>query len=241
MIAIEVKISKAGRLSDGTVKPLVLKLTTAAHVMATELKKMWMGDNKKITFQTSRPSALSDEYMRLIGSRFGNKQAWEAYANAQKDKARPNLRLGEKGWTWRSSDFWHKVARKDDASFNRTGGMWSGLRVRNYAGKGAIIEFAGKSEGQSGEWKTGRGRTKAGQPKKQKWSGKVNNSLKAWTVFKEKKALLVEPDAQLQLAFETGIEAAIAQWVDGQLGATIPAARSVTLGGLSAQFFNALK
>jgi len=69
MIAIEVKISKAGKLADGTVKPLVLKLTTAAQVMATELKKMWLNDNKKITFQTNRPSSLSDEYMRLLGSR----------------------------------------------------------------------------------------------------------------------------------------------------------------------------
>lgn len=238
---IEVKISKAGKLADGTVRPLTLQLTNAARIMAEELKKMWLDDGKKLTFQSNRPSALSDEYMRLLGSRFANKQGWKSYADAESGKARPNLRIGEHGWTWRSSDFWHKVARKDDASFNRTGGMWDGLRVRNYGAQGAIIEFAGKSEGQSGEWKVGRGRTKAGHPRKQKWSGKVQNSLKAWTVFKEKNALLVEPDARIQLSFETGVEAAIARWVDGQLGATIPSADSVSMGGLSAQFFNALK
>ena len=213
---IKVMISKAGKLADGTVAPLIANLTSVAVVMAATLKETAFDNNKKLTFDVRKPSALSDEYMRLLSSRFGNKEGWAGYAKQQSDKAKPNLRLGEKGWTWASSDLWHKIARKDDASFNRTGGMWAGLRVRNFGAKGAIIEFAGRSEGQTGEWKSARGRRKSGVQKKQKWSSKVNNSLKAWTVFEQKKVLLVEPDTKTQAAFEQSIEIFAAKWLDSQ-------------------------
>lgn len=213
---ITVQISKAGKLADGTVAPLIANLTNVATVMAETLKETAFANNKKVSFDVRKPSSLSDEYMRLLGSRFSNKAGWSSYAKQQSDKAKPNLRLGEKGWTWASSDLWHKIARKDDQSFNRTGGMWAGLRVRNYGAKGAIIEFAGRSEGQTGEWKTARGRRKSGEAKKQKWSGKVNNSLKAWTVFESKRVLLVEPDTKTQAAFEQSIQVFVAKWLDDQ-------------------------
>jgi len=236
---IKVMISKAGKLADGTVAPLTANLTSVAAVMAATLKETAFDNNKKLTFDVRKPSALSDEYMRLLGSRFGNKEGWASYARQQSDQAKPKLRLGEKGWTWASSDLWHKIARKDDASFNRTGGMWAGLRVRNFGAKGAIIEFAGRSEGQTGEWKKSKGRAatagqmvtvtsangqttqyfKAGRKAKEakeKWSGKVANALKAWTVFQQKNVLLLEPDTKTQAAFEQSIEIFAAKWLDGQ-------------------------
>lgn len=235
---IEVRISKSGRDAAGTVRPLVADLVETAKVMAEALKASAMADTRKVSFDTRKPSSLSDEYMRLLGSRFGNKSSWAGYASQGADKEKPNLRLGEKGWVWRNSDLWHKIARKDDATFNRTGGMWAGLRVRNYGAKGAIIEFAGRSEGQTGEWKAGRGRTKSGQQRKQKWSGKVSNNLKAWTVLQEKKVLLLEPDDKTQQALELAVNDFVARWVAGELGGKV----TVSAGGnsLSARFLSAL-
>lgn len=216
---IKVVISSAGRegkLKSGAVTPLVANLTRVASVMAEVLKETAFANNKKVQFDVRKPSALSDEYMRLLGSRFGNKSGWQSFAKAESDKAKPRLRLGEKGWIWANSDLWHKIARKDDASFNRTGGMWSGLRVRNFGANGAIIEFAGKSEGQTGEWKASRGRRKNGEQRKQKWSGKVNNGLKAWTVFRTQRVILTMPDVRTQLAFEQGVEVFVTKWFNAQ-------------------------
>lgn len=236
---IKVQISGSGKLADGTVKPLVADLVGVATVMAEQLKASAFADNRKATFDTRKPSQLSDEYMRLLGGRFANKSGWSAYASAQGNGQKPNLRLTEKSWVWANSQLWHRIARKDDASFNRTGGMWAGLRVRNYGAKGAIIEFAGKSEGQSGEWKVGRGRTKAGQTKKAKWSSKVSNNLKAWTVFREKKVLVIQPNVRTQAAFEIAINQFVAQWSASELGAVT---QGVGAGGsLTARFLDALR
>lgn len=197
--------------------PLIANLTRVATVMAEALKETAFANNKKTQFDTRRPSTLSDEYMRLLGARFGNKSNWAGFAENESNKAKPRLRLGDRGWVWANSDLWHKIARKDDLSFNRTGGMWAGLRVRNYGAKGAIIEFAGKSEGQTGQWKAGRGRTKNGEAKKEKWAGKVNNSLKAWTVFQNKRVLLVQPDDKTQAAFELSVQIFVAKWLNSQI------------------------
>lgn len=257
---IEIKISKAGKLADGTVNPLTLQLTSAAQIMAEALRDTAMNSKQILKFQVGKRSYLSDEYMRLLG---GGRDSFKDFAEKDVGTKNPILILDGKSWSWRNSDTWHALLRKNDASYNRTGGMWAGLRVRNFGSKGAIIEFAGKSEGQTGEWKTTPGRKaetapvlvtakdargntvqyyrapKPAKAGKTKWSGKVNNNLKAWTVYQQKKTLLLEPDTQTQQAFETGVSAAIAKWADAQMGSQMPSADSITLGGLSARFFHA--
>lgn len=239
MIAIEVKISKAGRLSDGTVKPLIANLTGAARVMAEALRKTAFAHTDRVTFDKKRRTYLSDEYMRLLGPRFSNKDSFRAFADQEKSQKKPILRLAEKGWSWKDSDTWHWLARKDDASFNRTGGMWAGLRVRNYGGKGAIIEFAGQSEGQTGVWRRGRGRRNTSKPVNWKLSKKVPNQLKAWTVYKEKNTLLVQPDAATQRSFEQGVLAFALRWVSGELG-TKASVRVAGLDPLAVRFADEL-
>lgn len=47
-----------------------------------------------------------------------------------------------------SSQSWHHTARKPVGRYNTTGGMWSGLRVRNYGRRGAVIDFGGSTLGR---------------------------------------------------------------------------------------------
>ena len=47
-----------------------------------------------------------------------------------------------------SSAAWHRAARKRAGTYDVTGGMWSGLRVRNYGRLGAVIDFGGSTLGR---------------------------------------------------------------------------------------------
>ena len=47
-----------------------------------------------------------------------------------------------------SSQSWHRTARKPVGRYDTTGGMWSGLRVRNYGRRGAVIDFGGSTLGR---------------------------------------------------------------------------------------------
>jgi hypothetical protein len=47
-----------------------------------------------------------------------------------------------------SSAAWHRAARKRAGTYDITGGMWSGLRVRNYGRRGAVIDFGGSTLGR---------------------------------------------------------------------------------------------
>ena len=76
------------------------------------------------------------------------------------------------------------------AGGNVTGGMWSGLRVRNFGTRGALIEFAGRSMGA--------------RIKKRK-SGSLNqrvnigNKRKAATVWRTLKVNVIQPkDGEIQ-------------------------------------------
>lgn len=236
---IKVMISKAGKLADGTVAPLTANLTSVAAVMAQALKDTAFDNPKRLEFDTKRRTHLSDEYMRLLGAKWSNKETFRPFAEAEKKQRKPILRLGEKGWSWKDSATWHWITRKDDSSFNRTGGMWAGLRVRNYGAKGAVIEFAGQSEGQTGVWRKGRGRRNTSKRVSWKLSKRVPNVLKAWTVFEEKKFLLVEPDKKTQQAFESAIEAWAAKWTAGNFGSEMKL-NSATGGPLRVRFLDAL-
>lgn len=237
---IKVVISKSGRagkLQSGAVTPLVVNVVGVAKVMAEQLKETSLNDKRKITFDTGARSYLSERYMELLGK--GGVERWRDYAERTKSQKPAPLYINDKSFSWKSSQFWHHILRKDDMTFNRTGGMWAGLRVRNYGAKGAIIEFAGKSEGQQGEWRKAQGRTKAGERRQFKFSSKVSNNLKAWTVFNTRKVLLLLPNTKTQVAFEVAVNQFVAKWVANEVGAVT---EGLGEGGLlTAKFLDALK
>ena len=234
MITIAVKISAAGREGDklAPVKPLIAKATGAARVMARALYDDAHTDGKrhKARFSLKGRRYLSADYMRALGGRFANKEMW---ANLAKTwyKQEPSVSAARlyvdndpsASWSWRSSDFWHRIARKDDQSFDRTGGMWSGLQVRNFGSWSAVIEFAGESLGQSGEMRWKRGRVREGEDRQRVYSGQVSNRLKAWTVFNEFGFHVLLPYAKTQTAFEDAVAAMASDWSQITLGVGVTA------------------
>ena len=241
---IEVKLSKTGLLDTGRPLPLVAKATGAARVMAGALFDDAHTDGKrhKLTFSTKGRANLSDDYMRKLGPRFANREFWREWAQRQPRTTGKgaSLFVFDAGWSWKNSNQWHRLARKDDASFDRTGGMWEGLRVRNFGTTAAIIEFAGRSEGQTGEWKKKRGRVKEGETRAEVRSGKVNNSLKAWTVYAETGVLVVAPSKAAQDAFEEAVGLTAASWTVAVVGGSVTPKDTAT-SGLAREFQNAMR
>lgn len=225
-------------------KPLVAKATKTAKVMAQALfdDAHTEGKRKKVTFSVKHRAYISDEYMRLLGSRFANKEFWRSWAKNQRatDGKRAALYVHNNGWSWRSGAFWHAIARKNDASFDRTGGMWDGLRVRNFGANAGIIEFAGRSEGQSGEYKKKRGRVREGETRGEVFSSKVNNAFKAWTVFSEVGVLVVAPSKAAQDALEDAVLATATSWSVAVVGGSITPNDTAT-SGLARAFQDAMR
>lgn len=225
---IEIKLSKSAFTEGGTVRPLVMRATSAAKIMAQALYDQAHADRTKVTFSERGTAAIPDEYMRLVSSRFSNKDAWK------KNKI---VKVGERAWYWKSSAAFHRVARKDDRSFDRSGGMWSGLRVRNFGQKGAIIEFAGRTIGQS--MKKAVRRDRKGNVRQTYTPQKATNALKAWSVFATKSINLMQPQPALQQEFEAAVEIVVAGWLGKSLqGNTITGLPPAT--GHAKQFAAAL-
>lgn len=241
---IEVKLSKTALLDTGKVKPLVAKATGAARVMAAALfdDAHDRGKRIKLTFSQKGRAKLGDEYMRLLGPRFSNREFWKQWAQRQPSTTGKgaSLFVFDVGWSWKNGQLWRRLARKDDASFDRTGGMWSGLRVRNFGSSAAIIEFAGRSEGQTGEWKKKRGRVKEGEKRAEVYSGKVNNSLKAWTVYAETGVLVVAPSKEAQDALEDAVALTAATWTVQVVGGSVTP-RDYVASGLAREFIDAMR
>lgn len=204
---IEIKLSKSAFTETGTVRPLVLRATSTAKVMAQALYDQAHADRVKVNFSARGTAAIPDEYMRKVGSRFTSRDGWK--------RAGKIVLVGEKVWYWKSSETWHKIARKDDRSFDRSGGMWSGLRVRNFGQKGAIIEFAGRTVGQS--MKKVVRRDRKGNTRAEYKEQKVTNALKAWSVFSSKSINLMQPQPALQQEFEAAVEIVVATWLGKSL------------------------
>lgn len=203
---IEVKLSKSAFTEGGTVRPLVLRATSTAKIMAQALYDQAHADRAKVTFSDRATAAIPDEYMRLVSSRFSNKGAW---------KNNKIVKVGERAWYWKSSAAFHRVARKDDHSFDRSGGMWSGLRVRNFGQKAAIIEFAGRTIGQT--MKKSVRRDRKGNVRNTYTPQKATNALKAWTVFASKSVNLLQPNKALQRQFEDAVTVVVAGWLGTQI------------------------
>lgn len=227
-------------LDDKTIKPLILKATATARVMARALYDSFHTDGKaqRARFSVKGRSYLPQAYMEKLGSRFANREAWSKIASSM---GKGTLYLSPTGgaWSWRNSQTWHEIARKADASYDRTGGMWSGLHVRNYGAFGAVIEFRGQSVGQEGGQRKKRGRLKEGEKRGTEWTPMVNNRLKAWTVFQEHSVLVVAPDRKTQAALEDAVEQVASNWTQILAGGTVQPADYAT-SGLAREFARAM-
>jgi len=78
-------------------------------------------------------------------------------------------------------------ARKDTSSIS--GGMWKGLEIRGSGRDRAIISFRGTSIGGTGK----SGRTAGGKRRKGPTASRVKNTLKAATVWRNKRINVLQP------------------------------------------------
>ena len=91
----------------------------------------------------------------------------------------------------------HRMSGKMIAG-NVSGGMWTGLRVRNFGTKGAVIEFSGRSLGM---------RIKKRSRGKPNQRVNVGNRRKAATVYKTLKVNVIQPkDAEIQALGTAAVE-----------------------------------
>lgn len=91
---------------------------------------------------------------------------------------------GETHWSgaerWKSSKEYHDATGAKRGAYNVSGGMWAGLSLVIWSELKADIMFRGRSEGQSPRVINGKSRPI-----------KVSNALKAWTVLKVHRVLLL--------------------------------------------------
>jgi hypothetical protein len=92
-------------------------------------------------------------------------------------------KLGAPFRRFQSSAHFHRVVGRRVAG-NVTGGLWAGLRVRNFGISGAVIEFTGRSLGM---------RIKKRSRGKPNQRVKVGNRLKAATVFRSLGVNIIQP------------------------------------------------
>lgn len=183
--------------------------------------------------------------MDALGSRFHDRGSWARIGKQLADGRGLYLNPDSRAaWSWQNSALFHRIARKDDASYDRTGGMWAGLKVRNFGGNGAVIEFAGQSIGQTGQDRRVRGRVKEGEKRKTSWTAKVPNRFKAWTVFEEHGVVVVAPDPSVQKALEDAVGAVAEDWSRLVLGGKVEQYRDTARGGmgtLTREFVKAMR
>lgn len=86
------------------------------------------GGKVRHAFSTRRKVTVNRRYMAKVG-----------LSNNQK--------------TWKSSKEFMDAAGSKAGDASTSGGLWKGLRVRNYGAKGATIEFYGKSIGRAVRWR----------------------------------------------------------------------------------------
>ncbi len=156
MIDVDFQYSKKA-LADPSVMKGVRKPMAVARATATYIRD-----------RVSKRGELATKARR--GGQYGTRKPYkvnEAYAQ----------KLGLKRSEYKSSAAFHGAARVRRRTFNVTGGMWAGLRVRSFGSSGAITEFAGRSLaqtkrrrkktlGRSGAKRTNPTRPKTTKPKR---------------------------------------------------------------------------
>ena len=231
---VTMRISGAGM--DGTaIKPLVLRAVQTAQVMAQALYDQFHKGTEKVTFSVKGRRYISQAYMEALSGRFRDRESWARIGKNLSNGRGLYLQAdGNSAWSWKNSAIFHSIARKDDASYDRTGGMWNGMHVRNFGAAGAIIEFRGQSLGQTGVEKKARGRVREGEKRKSGISLKVPNRLKAWTVFEEHGVLVVAPDREVQRSLEDAVGAVAENWSRLVIGGKVEQYQDVARGGMGA-------
>lgn len=119
------------------------------------------------------------------------------------------------GAIWfKNSATYHQKQGVKAGSFNVSGGMWAGLKVK--AGRGALILFRGRSEGQGMTATKGKAHKSEPHWRVMKSTGKVKakpkkiyNALKAATILKSLRINVLEPTADEVQAVGDGVSAAI--------------------------------
>lgn len=111
-----------------------------------------------------------------------------------------------------SADF-HQQAGTKANTYQVTGGMWSGLQVRNFGSSAVVIDFAGSTLGGarlSSKTKTGRTRSKP---------LRVRNQDKAARVFRSSRVNVIQPKESEQEA----CGAAVCRWSQNMVGRVLGA------------------
>jgi hypothetical protein len=113
---------------------------------------------------------------------------------------------------------YHRANSTQPGTYDTTGGMWSGLSVVIQNRIKADIMFRGRSQGRDPNFK----RRTSGRGGKRKTrvvakSLKINNALKAWTVFAQHRVNVLNPSDQEGQALAEGALAALAHAIGERL------------------------
>jgi len=123
---IEVRISKSAQRSDETLRQLE-RPVAIAQVLAEHVRERV---RRKGRVAYTRP-------------RYKNRGGYKTSTAYDK---RAGVRRGDD--TNESSAAWHREARAPVGRYNTTGGMWSGMFVRNRGRRAAMVDFRGSTLGR---------------------------------------------------------------------------------------------
>lgn len=121
------------------------------------------------------------------------------------DKA-TGKQLGSGAEVFKNSLVYHRAAGSLPGSYSVTGGMWAGLSAVVQSTVRSLITFRGRSDGQDPRWLNGKSRPI-----------KVNNALKAWTVFEKHKVNVLRTTAQEMAAVTEAVTISIGAAVGREL------------------------
>ena len=193
MIAFQVKMEKSrAETKQSAIRP--------GHPMTKDLLRL-LGESIK---------------RRMFRGRFVASQTrWRGY-NTKPPKSgfltHPRYqRKSSKRWPsgvsiWKTSNDFHSGTRR--GSFNVSGGMWEGLSITSNGKSKSKMQFRGKSPGYSVTWKKKKGtqirKTVNGkkvvvgrrEDRTVISNAKVNNSLKAWSIFSQTKVRVIDYSLQ---------------------------------------------
>ncbi|MBM4346452.1 MAG: hypothetical protein FJ100_24005 [Deltaproteobacteria bacterium] len=166
--------------------------------------------------RVQRPLALAQGLANHLAVRVAEQGRLATPAKEYKAKSRGYVvskayaqSVGVAKTSWRSSAAFHAAAGTKFGSFRVSGGLWRGLRVRNYGTSEAVVDFGGSSLGSNPA--TERGKTKGGKERSR--PVRVRNDTKGGTVFRQSKVNVVQPtDAE-----QSAMVAAVARWTQNAM------------------------
>lgn len=156
------------------------------RVAELQAKLRKIDNQQQATGEKLVPFVVSDEYAKLLGlstTRFSSSAAF------------------------------HQAAGTRPGTFRVTGGMWSGLQVRNVGANAAVLDFAGSTLGGKRQSSTTAGGRQRSRPVR------VRNQVKAGTVFRQQGVNVLQPkEAEVD-----AMGAAVVRWSQNMLARTLGA------------------